>query len=73
MERQTMYKIMQIQENVWKEPEFQTLASEHDTLNQRFLKVVGMLAPEQQAAVFDYVGLLIEMRNKVLEYVCSEQ
>ena len=46
---------------------YRQLMDEHGARNERFLEVVQSLSEEQQTAIYDYLGVLIEMHLRMLE------
>ena len=64
-------KILDAQEMLSAKPEYQNLIKEYELRNERFLEQVKTMNPEQQAAVWDYCGMLIEMHLHTLEIVAS--
>ena len=71
MDKAVACKILEIQERFREDPDYQSLLVEHEVLNARFLKMAETLMQEQKEAVFDYIGLLIEIHLCVLEYAVS--
>ena len=63
--------ILEAQEELLTNPEYQNLIKEYDALNKRFLEQVRTMNQEQQSAVWDYCGMLIEMHLHTLEIIAS--
>ena len=64
-------KILDAQEMLSVKPEYQNLIKEYELRNERFLEQVKTMNPEQQSAVWDYCGMLIEMHLHMLEIIAS--
>ena len=64
-------KILDAQEMLSTKPEYQNLMKEYELRNERFLEQVKTMNPEQQSAVWDYCGMLIEMHLHMLEIIAS--
>ena len=64
-------KILDAQEMLSAKPEYQNLIKEYELRNERFLEQVKTMNPEQQSAVWDYCGMLIEMHLHTLEIIAS--
>lgn len=71
MNREVSDKILSIQEALLQDVQYQQVAAEHTVLNARFLETVNALEKQQQDAIFDYLGLILEMHNKMLELACQ--
>ena len=71
MDRRVFEKIVAAQEEFCKKPEYQKILEEHERLHAHFLQQVETMNPEQQSAVWDYCGLLIEMHLHMLEIIAS--
>ena len=71
MNREVSDKILSIQEAILQDAQYQQLAAEHTALNARFLEIVNALDKQQQDAIFDYLGLILQMHIKMLEYACQ--
>ena len=64
-------KILSIQEALLQDVQYQQVTAEHTVLNARFLETVNALEKQQQDAIFDYLGLILQMHLKMLEYTCQ--
>ena len=64
-------KILDAQEMLSAKPEYENLMKEYELRNKRFLEQVKTMNPEQQSAVWDYCGMLIEMHLHTLEIIAS--
>ena len=62
-------KILDAQEMLSAKPEYENLMKEYELRNKRFLEQVKTMNPEQQSAVWDYCGMLIEMHLHTLEII----
>lgn len=71
MDKHIFDKILTAQENLSKKPEYQDLLKEYEILNTRFLQQMETMTAEQQSAVWDYCGMLIEMHIHTLEIIVS--
>ena len=71
MDKTVFEKIVAAQEELYNGPEHQKLMEEYDRLQERFLQQVGTMTLEQQSAVWDYCGMLIEMHLHTLEIIAS--
>ena len=67
MRKELSKKILQLQEAAMEDETYRQLMDEHGVRNERFLQVVQSLSEEQQTAIFDYLGVLIEMHLRMLE------
>ena len=63
--------MLQIEEALREDPGYQHLMAEHEVLNPRFLAAVEELGQEQQDAIYDYLGLLIQMHTEMLLKACE--
>lgn len=72
MDKAIMHKILDIQDTFRKDPEYQHLVEENQMRNARFLEIEKTLTQKQRDAVFDYIGLLIEIHLRTLEYALKE-
>ena len=70
MDQKCVNKLLELQESLRFDPDYQALQEEHTARNARFLETVNALDRQQQDAIFDYLGVLLEMHNKMLERVC---
>ncbi len=71
MEQSTAHKILDIQEALRSDPAYQALVAEHEIRNARFLKTVEALTESQRSDIFDYLGLIVEMHTRQLEWACK--
>ena len=71
MDKAIFDKILEAQERLSTKPEYQNLMKEYELRNARFLEQVKTMNQEQQAAVWDYCGMLIEMHLHTLEIISS--
>ena len=67
MNRTTFNKLLEAQERIATDPTHQALWEEHEALNLRFQQQLETMTPEQQAAVTDYFGLVIELHLRTLK------
>ena len=67
MRKELSKKILQLQEAAMEDETYRQLMDEHGARNERFLEVVQSLSEEQQTAIYDYLGVLIEMHLRMLE------
>ena len=72
MNKDIALRILDLQESMKQDFVYQTLLEEHDTLNHRFLAITAELTKQQQSTIYDYVGCLIELHLKTLEYALKE-
>lgn len=66
----TPEKLLKIQAIAHKDPAFQRLSQEYDLLDSGLQLALQTMDEQQQTAVTDYIGLLIEMHMKLLEIAC---
>ena len=66
----TPEKLLKIQAIAHKDTAFQRLSQEYDLLDSRLQLALKTMDEQQQNAVTDYIGLLIEMHMKLLEIAC---
>ena len=71
MDKAIFDKILDAQEMLSAKPEYENLMKEYELRNKRFLEQVKTMNPEQQSAVWDYCGMLIEMHLHTLEIIAS--
>ena len=62
-------KMWDLQEKMNKDPEYQALSAKREDMNLRFLTALENIEKEQEAAVLDYLGYILEMHYKILEYL----
>ena len=67
MRKELSKKILQLQEAAMEDETYRQLMDEHGARNERLLEVVQSLSEEQQTAIYDYLGVLIEMHLLMLE------
>ena len=68
MKTSTVDKILNAQEQFYRDPEYGALWRELQERNRDFQRVMDELSPQQQAVVDDYMGILHEMQRKLLCY-----
>ncbi len=71
MDKTVFEKILTAQEELYKNPEYGDLLAEYEQLQKRFLEQVKTMNKEQQSAVWDYCGMLIEIHLHTLEVIAS--
>ena len=72
MDKTIVNRLFDIQDAMRQDPDCRSLYEEHAFLNARFLETVESLTAEQKDAVFDYIGLLVEMHLRTLMYAVSQ-
>ncbi len=71
--RDTGKKVLELQEEARKISDFQELVKEYEIRNERMIRICQELTPAQQEGIFDYIGLLIELQNKLLLYALEKK
>ena len=71
MDKVLFEKILTAQETLYKNPEYKLLLAEYAQLQECFLEQIKTMNKEQQSAVWDYCGMLIEMHLHTLEVIAS--
>ena len=71
MKKDIAQKILDMHEALREDGAYQALLAEHEARNARFLETVNALEESQRAAIFDYLGLLIEMHTRQLNQACK--
>ena len=72
LDKTIVNRLFDIQDAMQQDPDCRSLYAEHAFLNARFLETVESLTAEQKDAVFDYIGLLVEMHLRTLMYAVSQ-
>lgn len=72
MDRSAALKILDIQEAMGKQKDFQPLIAEYQMLSAKFQEAAKTFTKEQWDAVFDYLGVLNEIHLRTLEYALKE-
>ena len=71
MEKYAVDKMLQLEEALRLDGRYQQLMAEHEILNTRFLRAAETMTEAQQDAVYDYLGLLIQMHTEMLLKACE--
>ena len=71
MEKYAVDKMLQLEEMLRLDGRYQQLMAEHEILNARFLRAAETMTEAQQDAVYDYLGLLIQMHTEMLLKACE--
>lgn len=69
MDRELVNKIWELQEQMKEDPGYQELLAGREYHNAQFLALLDTLTKEQEAGVLDYVGYLMEIHYKMMEYL----
>lgn len=70
MERTAALKIIAVQEQLSRDPEYLALLAEYHALNERMLRLFETLPEAETGLIMDYIGLLEEMHRKMLISSC---
>ena len=73
MKRELAGKILDLQESIRKDCDYQALVREYERLSRQLAGQMVSMTREQQDAVTDYCGVLIELQWKVLERAISRE
>ena len=68
--KMTQY-ILNLQDRIHTDEEYQRLMDEYTYRNEQLLDQLKTMNPEQRSAVWDYLGLMIELHFKILEHTMS--
>ena len=69
MKREVVEKIWNIEEKMRKDAEYRILCAKREEMNQQFLDALKNMGQEQKRAILDYVGYLLEIHYKTIEYL----
>ena len=72
MDNSVAEKILDIQEELAKQPDFAPLLAEYRHSNDRFLEEIRTMSPCQQDAVWDFLGSLVAVHMKTLEWILQK-
>lgn len=71
MNKENSKKLLAIQEAAMADESYQALIGEHGIRNKRFLAVMETLSKEQQAEIYAYLGVLVQMHYRLMELACK--
>ena len=71
MEKQAVDRMLQLEELLRVDAEYQHLMAEYAQISPRFLAMLETLEREQQDILCDYLGLLIQMHTEMLLKACE--
>ena len=71
MEKQAVDRMLQLEELLREDAEYQHLMAEYAQISPRFLAMLETLEREQQDILCDYLGLLIQMHTEMLLKACE--
>ena len=69
MDQEVVNKIWELQEQMMEDEEYRELLTGREDYNARFLTLLDTLTKEQEAGVLNYLGYLMEIHYKMLEYL----
>ena len=69
MNQETSNRLLSIQERAMVDETYMELMREHEERNGRFLATMESLSEEQRAAIYDYLGVLVQMHHRMLELI----
>ncbi len=69
MNREVVNKIWELQEQMMEDEEYRDLLAGREEHNAQFLALLDTLTKEQEAGVLNYLGYLMEIHYKMLEYL----
>jgi len=69
MNREVVNRIWELQEQMMEDEEYRDLLAGREAYNAQFLALLDTLTKEQEAAVLNYLGYLMEIHYKMLEYL----
>jgi hypothetical protein len=71
MKNPAVDKMLEIEEFMRTDENYQHLMAEYETLNTRFLSLLEELEEVQQDIIYDYLGVLIQMHMEMLLKACE--
>lgn len=71
MEQQIVQKLLDIQDRLITDPQYQSLMPEYRQRNTQLLAALETMEPEQKDAVLDFLGIALEMHLRMLELACQ--
>lgn len=71
MKNPAVDKLLEIEEFMRTDENYQHLMKEHEVLNGRFLSLLEELEEAQQDILYDYLGVLIQMHTEMLLKACE--
>ena len=69
MEREVMIRIWDLQEKMREDIEYRELCEKREIMSETFLTTLEGMTREQERAVLEYLGYLLEMHYKTIEYL----
>ena len=69
MQRDVVNRIWELREQMKEDSQYRELMNRREYNNAQFLAVLDTLTKEQEAGILDYVGYLLEMHYKIMEYL----
>lgn len=67
MDRETVMKILDIQQAAREDPAYQELLAEYEPIHQRFLETLRTMDPAVREVLMDYLGVTVAMHLRLLE------
>ena len=69
MQRNLYSRMLEVQERLFADPEHQRFLAEREAVSRNFLAHLETMTREQQEAVMDYLGAVIELHLRTLKFV----
>ena len=69
MEREVAIRIWELQEKMHDDKEYKVLCDKRERMSELFMTALEGMTREQERAVLEYLGYLLEMHYKTIEYL----
>ena len=69
MDQELVEKMWALQMEMKKDSVYQRLCAKSEAMNMKFLSALENMTQAQEAAVLDYLGYLLEIHFKTIEYL----
>ena len=73
MDTKTVQRILQVQDVLREDPQYQHLYQEYLLYSKAFSRLMEEISPEHKAPLQDYLGDCCEMHIRMLEIACDEK
>ena len=70
LNQQAARKISIIQKSTLQDTQYQQLLTEYHMINGQFENMLEPLSPAQKNLILDYIGIIAEMNQRLLELAC---
>ncbi len=67
MKKQTVEKMLRMQDTAIKDDCYRSLLAKYRVLDKRFVQLLGELVPEHRNVVMDYLGVVYAIHERMVE------